>query len=93
VSGLREGHLAAIEEVGDSWTQEEKDLARLVAEDYADLTLRQLKGGDVGEELGHVKAQAMAIGAAATVSAAAVFWERVEALSGGMIASLKPWNV
>jgi len=90
MSGLKEQLLEVIEEIGSRWTQDEKDLARLIADDYASLTVRKIKGEDVDAELAHAKAQAMAIGAAAAVSAANAFWERATAILGGLLTQLQP---
>ena len=90
MSGLQKELDDLLEGISEEWTPEEKDLAKQVASDYADLMVRSVAGEAVEGELGHVRAAAGAIIVAGTVTAEAVIEDRIRTFLGNLISDLLP---
>jgi hypothetical protein len=77
-----------IEKLRDDWSPEELDLAKAVARDVADLTLKGIAGANVAAELEQANAAADALVGAATISVAQALYEGATDFLGDLLARL-----
>lgn len=72
------------------WSVEDKELARRVAERYAEALVEKLQGLEVDEELEALKASLQNVGAAAAATGAQVFWSVVHRVLQALLVGLRP---
>ena len=68
--------------VAKGWTQENKDRAVALGEEFADLMSEAASGAAVDEELEHVKAQVLSLAAEAEQTGVAIFNQALESALG-----------
>lgn len=85
---LKKELLEAVDQA--EWSIEDKELARRLAERYAELCIAKLQGLEVEEELKAVEAGLLNVGAAAAATGAQVFWGVVNRVLGTLLLALRP---
>lgn len=90
MTSLRKKLLETLEQLGESWTPDERQFVEVVAEAYAALVARRIAGEDVETELVQVRAQASSIAAGAAGSLSEALEEGIRDFLSDLVREILP---